>query len=567
MEHSREGVISADSVRSACRPAIYRRGEAYARAGNVMHGWRQEGRVGARCRGLEPEPYFVFVEVDVGKPGVARCDCAYDWGDYCKHIVAVLLAYAAEPERFPERPSAIGELMKRPAGEIETTLRALANTWAPFEEWLAARLGMEPPRGPESDLDPAVFSRGVRSIIHGLDSMRRSDAYWHVSEVTAQVREMAQDAGGRVARGEVRDGMEMLLILAESMCEAFEVLDDSDGEVRALAEDIADELVAALTIAELTDDRRQAIAERLLGPTREMADYGIGDSFEDARLIALAGASGMAGLDEEARGRLVTARLRGLARSGDEEAYLELARESGRDAEYAEALIRSRRAEALPAALSAARSTEAALWLAHAFFEAGNAVSALQVARHGLDAHGDKVLLASWLAPLAESLEDHATALRAYMESCSSAPTVESYRAVRRLSGEAWESARQELLAAARRASATGILLEEELWDEAIAAVEARGPLDYDAIERVVVAVHAARPDWAIRACQQQVQVLTARAIASRYEPAARWLEHMRDAYVAAGRSEEWETYFGDFLERYRRRPALLRAVDHLKGL
>ena len=40
----------------------------------------------------------------------ANCSCPYDWGGYCKHIVAVLLAYLHEPEKVTERPS-VDELL------------------------------------------------------------------------------------------------------------------------------------------------------------------------------------------------------------------------------------------------------------------------------------------------------------------------------------------------------------------------------------------------------------------------------------------------------------------------
>jgi uncharacterized Zn finger protein len=36
------------------------------------------------------EDYEVFIEISKGKVIEHSCDCPYDWGDVCKHVVAVL---------------------------------------------------------------------------------------------------------------------------------------------------------------------------------------------------------------------------------------------------------------------------------------------------------------------------------------------------------------------------------------------------------------------------------------------------------------------------------------------
>ena len=36
------------------------------------------------------ENYEVFVQINKGKVVEHSCDCPYDWGDVCKHVVAVL---------------------------------------------------------------------------------------------------------------------------------------------------------------------------------------------------------------------------------------------------------------------------------------------------------------------------------------------------------------------------------------------------------------------------------------------------------------------------------------------
>lgn len=137
---------------------------------------------------------------------------------------------------------------------------------------------------------------------------------------------------------------------------------------------------------------------------------------------------------------------------------------------------------------------------------------------------------------LAEEFGDFDAALRAYRLACGDAPTLTNYAGGRRLSGAAWAGERPPLLAAARREGAIGILLDERPWDDAIAAVEASGPYGYVSVEQVAVAVGAERPDWAIAACQQQIDAGTAaeRRIIPRARRAARMARDCCRSHPAA---------------------------------
>lgn len=60
----------------------------------------------ARVEGTSYQPYRVRVVLDKdGEVDDAQCNCPYDWGGWCKHIVAVLLVMLHEPERVKERQS------------------------------------------------------------------------------------------------------------------------------------------------------------------------------------------------------------------------------------------------------------------------------------------------------------------------------------------------------------------------------------------------------------------------------------------------------------------------------
>ncbi len=74
------------------------RGEDYYEMGSVLNVIRSGDRLFASVQGSELSPYRVCVRLEKGRPKIASCSCPYDWGRYCKHIVAVFLTYLRDPD-------------------------------------------------------------------------------------------------------------------------------------------------------------------------------------------------------------------------------------------------------------------------------------------------------------------------------------------------------------------------------------------------------------------------------------------------------------------------------------
>ena len=75
------------------------RGEDYYQAGNVLGVARAGSRLFGSVQGSEFLPYSVYISLEKDCPKVASCDCLYDWGGHCKHIVAVFLTYVRNPHQ------------------------------------------------------------------------------------------------------------------------------------------------------------------------------------------------------------------------------------------------------------------------------------------------------------------------------------------------------------------------------------------------------------------------------------------------------------------------------------
>lgn len=84
--------VDIDDIRDLATDASFDRGDRYFQEGRVDIIEASEKRVMARVEGTRN----YTVEVDLEGGISATCTCPYDWGGYCKHIVAVLLAMTTD---------------------------------------------------------------------------------------------------------------------------------------------------------------------------------------------------------------------------------------------------------------------------------------------------------------------------------------------------------------------------------------------------------------------------------------------------------------------------------------
>ncbi|RMH71089.1 MAG: hypothetical protein D6675_07560 [Gemmatimonadetes bacterium] len=55
-------------------------------------------------KGSDEQPYIVTIGFNNTGIEFASCTCPYDWGGWCKQIVATLLEYHYHPKQIPEKP-------------------------------------------------------------------------------------------------------------------------------------------------------------------------------------------------------------------------------------------------------------------------------------------------------------------------------------------------------------------------------------------------------------------------------------------------------------------------------
>src|SRR5256886_8241334 len=135
-----KGPVTQETIRALAMPESFARGRSYFDDGAVSDLIQRGDRLTAEVEGSEFAPYQVSIRLHGGGVAEARCTCPYDWGGYCKHIVAVLLKFADEATRVIEcKP--IGDLLRGlDQAQLIKLLEKRAESDSELAAWIEAGL-------------------------------------------------------------------------------------------------------------------------------------------------------------------------------------------------------------------------------------------------------------------------------------------------------------------------------------------------------------------------------------------------------------------------------------------
>src|SRR5262252_1889427 len=174
--------VTKETIRALASAESFARGRSYLDDGAVSDLVQRGDRLTAEVEGSEFEPYQVSLRLHDGGVADAHCTCPYDWGGYCKHIVAVLLKFADEKTRVIERKP-ISELL---CGLDKTRLIELLERRAESDPalaaWIEAELATAIPKphsttagGRRTPVDPSPVRDQARAL---LAARNRRGRYW-----------------------------------------------------------------------------------------------------------------------------------------------------------------------------------------------------------------------------------------------------------------------------------------------------------------------------------------------------------------------------------------------------
>ncbi len=595
--------LSEAQIRQHASAESFARGADYERRGAVGPLVLRGDLLQAEVEGSEYEPYRVTVWLDAGGVRAASCSCPYDWGGWCKHIVATLLAYIhAAPGAVVVRPPLAELLAGLDRGQLEGLLLRLAAQDAELIERIDALLAAPPTSaatpgnvegatvasGRRTAVDAAAFRQQIRRIFRA----ERPDDYMAYASILANLEPLVAQIRAFLDGDDAQSALPLLEALTDEYSEAWVDYDDSDGELGGFFDELGALWAAALLGANPKKAELKRWRERLEGWAASAEEYGC-EGFGIALQAADEGWSepwidaailGEARSDKRPTGayadELLAIRLRILERSGHFREALSLAAAAGMAKDQALLLLGMGRVdEAVALGREQLSSAEEALELAQALRERGDIAHALEIGEHGLSLGGAapsiagqeqaRARLAAWLVDVAAGQGRSDLALRAGAEALRAAPELGLYQRLAELAGSAWPELREQLLAALRAskswmvAGRIDIFLHEGLIDDAIAAL-GQHPSSDD-LARVMDAALATRPDWVITAATARAAGIIDAGKAQHYDSAIEWLRRVRAAYQAAGRQPEWQAYLQGLRAQHGRKSKLMGLLDQLE--
>ncbi|MBI3942291.1 MAG: SWIM zinc finger family protein [Chloroflexi bacterium] len=593
--------LSEFIIRAGTTPESFMRGEKLYRDGAISSATVQGNVLSALCEGTQTPYYRVTAALDEAGVREAVCTCPYDWGGFCKHIVALLLTYLHQPKSFVVRQAPAELLAKLSREELASLLAKLMERDADLYDWIATEVSVpatESKKKPirKGRVDADVYRRQVAGIIHRLDTMRPSVAYWHASELVTALREVMTKAQKFLDEGDAESAMQILLVLVEEAVEGIDSIDDSDGDYTEFIGELDLPLAEAILSASLTPGERAEVLKKLRKIDQRFQEYGDDVGFDAAIEAATHGWEGDSASKkrvshpppsyEEAwdhqeddddfegvalsdtRGDLTEAKLNVLQRQGKTEEYLALCKKEGRHLRFVLKLCELGRVmEATNYALDHLSTSAEAFQMARWLRDGTYIPEAIVVGERGLQLWGNKTALGEWLASIEEAQGRTEQALQAWYAVFEETPSLKIYQHLKRLGAAEWQTLQLKLMDILKKHYYKGplaeVLLHEEQWDAAIKVAEENNNW-HDIIALVADAVASHRPEWVVRVCKKQAEGLIARTQSKYYPDAAEWLKRVKNAYTQLGQRDAWHAYLNHLKEEYRRRPALQAQLKQL---
>lgn len=611
-------------IRNHAAPESYSRGQSYYRRDAVTNLTQRGSQIQALVAGSQYSPYRVRVSFDQGGVTEASCSCPYDWGGWCKHIVAALLACLHAPDAIAERQPLDAQLGQLDRAQLQSLLLALAERDPDLADTIERQVGLlrlanlPRPASPAAQarrppIDQEAIRQQVRSIVQPRQRGRYNsydDEYYDDEdpggETVAAFRPLLAQVRSLLDGGDAHTALDILAALTGEYLIGCQEIESQLDEMYGISLDetshdelfteLAELWAEAILSANMPADERDEWGEQIAGLRDEADEFGLGATFDIAvaaaeqgwdypplqQALAAADDDGESGEIMPAMGdQLTQIRLRVLERQGRSEDYLRLAKAAGQILQYVLMLTQvGRTAEATDAGIAYLSRAEDALALAKALREQGELEDAWKIAEHGValepllsingyadrtDMH-QRAELAEWAVELAAGLGRPEPAQRMAEIAFALRPSLQGYLRAQDLAGPAWPAMRDRLLDELRQSSDTatkvGIFLHEQLIDDAIEAVEQGS--GYGLLEQVADAAVATRPAWAAAVTTAQAQRIMASGDAQRYEQAVGWLRCAREAFRAQGRSDEWQKYLADIRAQYKRKYKLMGLLDTL---
>ena len=216
-------ILSMKDIKKLCTETSFVRGLEYFQMGNVTDLEQFGNKITATVEGTRD--YTVTIRIDK-KTITATCTCPYDWGGYCKHIVATLIALS---ENYPE--------IKKDKDKNEKKIKKILNNLS-FDE-LKDFLISELENNPSLRNHFTIYFSGKSSKGKSLNGYKKEInlSYREISDLDGFIKygteidfSYIRDLADRyIKAGTPLEAATIYQALSEVIAENMEDVDDSDG--------------------------------------------------------------------------------------------------------------------------------------------------------------------------------------------------------------------------------------------------------------------------------------------------------------------------------------------------
>ncbi|MCP4360736.1 MAG: SWIM zinc finger domain-containing protein [Chloroflexi bacterium] len=591
--------LTEADVRSLASDRSFERGYTYYRTNSIGDVAQRGSQVTAAVEGSQYEPYQVQIVFNDEGIQSARCSCPFDWGGYCKHIVAVALLLVHKTEAVETKP----EMASLLADLSEAQLRQLILNVAEGDTAVIETIEREIEWLKQSPLTAAAAPTAIPVDINAI---RR--------EMGKDFRRAAETGGGRydyydydegleiysseifgdhlekmdalLDAGDVETAVAVITVVIEEWIEGITNLDEwvYEYNMDSLAEDahlLGAALAEVLLSLELFPDDQEEWIKRIHYWEGDLGNMGIAETaveqgWEYLPLAAVLQGNITAQGDGEGEppyfaDNLALVRLRILKRQERYQEYMYLAQAEGQFGLYVNMLAYTDQIDkAVAEARENLRGPASIHNLAQILVEKGNVAEALDIGEYGLDMAHDhgKVELAQWLRQQAEEAGNPPLALKAARTAFTNNHELADYQAAQRLAGSKWPAVKEELLQSLKAkgwgAKKINVYLYEEMLVEAMLVID-KEPYSAD-LTRVVQTTQEKHPDWGIQKYKNRAEAIMDAGQAKNYDTAVSWLRLARDIYLQHGRQAEWHDYLNGLLNKHSRKYKLVPMLRTIRN-
>jgi len=565
--------LSEYQIRQRATSRSFERGEGYYVTGAVGVPVLRDNRLEAYVEGSQSSPYHVVVTLRDGGVASVSCTCPYEGEGDCKHIVAVLLTHIRQ--NSVPLPSVDDQLAQMSADQLRELIRKLRSYKPELEDWFRVMLpSMTSP--PTSDaassvspmkVDTRAFRRQVQQAVDRLDYRNHWESIW---DMVSGLDDAQAQASTFLTQGDFNGALALMRIIGEEVAPQYGELEE-ESQLAMFLEGWSEELTEAILGADLSPEERQTLSDQLDEWMVELSDYGLDDTL-DAPITACV--QGWEDAISEHAVDLTESKLNVISYKGDTDQYLEWCLEQDAHYRYALRLAEVGRIDEAVAhlrehPLRVQEYEDEYLKLARFLYGQGHIEAAFQVGMLGLENENPpRAALAQWVAAVAEEAGRTEAASQAWQTAFECRPSLEAYRAVKRLTSDKnWASLRPQLIEQVKAKSSKDVLIEiyieEEQIDSAIETWEDYAYGGYQLREKVVDAAAATYPDWSVEQALIEARHLIGKG--SRYYPkAVRWLSKIKQIYLQHDREADWQRRVIQIRNEHGRKYALMGQLDQL---